>query len=201
MPQLIKIAPLLVLAGLLAQERFDPGPVTQYPARQSSNQVTVAVEPYRDRDKVRKVFGRTDFEKLGVVPLLVVIANDSDEVLRADEIRVQLITADRQRIDSLAADDVLRSGGIERPEMTPRPSPIPGLGRRKPRDSPEIAQREFAAPVVPAHGVEHGFFYFRMGKGPDRLAGSTAYITGIKEAKTGQELVYFEIPLAGAARK
>jgi hypothetical protein len=197
-----KLAVLVLAVTAAAQDRFDPGPITTYPARQSVDKVTVAVQPYRNKDQLRKVFGKTDFERLGVVPVLVMIANDGDEVLRLNSMKVELITADRQQIDPLPAEEVLRPGTIQRPDINPRPSPfpIPGRGRSSPREAPEIAQREFAAPMLPAGGREHGFFYFRLGKGPDRLGASKIYISGIREARTDQELLYFEIPLDQALR-
>jgi hypothetical protein len=201
MLRLGKAAPLLLAAALAGQERFDPGPITSYPARESNSQVTVAVRPYRDREQLRKIFGKTDFDKLGIVPLLVVIANESEQILRLDSLRVQLITADGQKVEPIPAADVTRPGNVKRPEINPRPSPIPGIGRRRsPREAPEVAQREFVAPLVEAHATEHGFFYFRLGKGPDRLAGAKIYVTGIREVKSGQELFYFEIGLDKTVR-
>ncbi len=201
MLRLGKAAPLLLAAALAGQERFDPGPLTTYPAQESNSQVTVAVQPYRDRERLRKIFGKTDFDKLGIVPLLVVIANESEQIMRLDNLRVQLITADGQKVDPIPADDVVRPANVRRPDITPRPSPIPGIGRRRsPREAPEVAQREFVAPLVEPHSTEHGFFYFRLGKGPDRLAGAKIYVTGIREAKSGQDLFYFEIGLDRAVR-
>ena len=201
MLRLGKAAPLLLAAALAGQERFDPGPITTYPARESNSQITVAVQPYRDREQLRKIFGKTDFDKLGIVPVLVVVANDSEQIMRLDNLRVQLITADGQKVEPISSDDVVRPANVRRPDINPRPSPIPGIGRRRsPREAPEVAQREFVAPLVEPHATEHGFFYFRLGKGPDRLAGAKIYVTGIRDAKSGQDLLYFEIGLDRAIK-
>lgn len=205
MHRLSKAILLIVTATAGAQDnaRFEPRPASTYAARQTIDSVTIAVEPYEGREKTKEVFGKTDFGKLGVLPVLVLIANDSDRVLQLDGMRVQLITAQRQKVDPLAADDVLRSGPVKRPDMTPRTSPLPGIGRgRRSTGTPgEIEAREFVAPVVPARGSAHGFFYFRMGKGPDRLPGSKVYITGIRDARTGADLLYFEIGLDAYVKK
>ncbi len=189
----------LWLAPVCAQEgRFEPAPAASFRQRQTSEGLTIGVEAYRDREKVKQVFRKTDFDKAGVLPILVVMANDNDHALQLDRMRVNLITGDRQSIEPIAADEVLRPARIQRPDAPPRPSPFPGLGRprsRRPADQSDVSEREFVAPVVAARSKAWGFFYFRLGKGPDRLTGAKLYLTGIRNAKTGQELLYFEIPL------
>jgi hypothetical protein len=189
------------LAALPGQEggRFEVRPAASYTSKLTADGVTVAVEVFRDRDKIKQAFPKTDLEKLGILPVLVVIANDNDHALQLNRMQVQLITSDRQEVDPTPGDDVLRTGRVERPEMTPRPNPLP-IPRRSPaskrqRQQGEVGDREFVAPVVAARATAHGFFYFRLGKGPDRLTGAKLYLNGIRSAKTGQELLYFEIPL------
>lgn len=178
------------------KSRFEPRPVADYAARQSVSRVTIAVEPFESGEKVKRAFGKSDPAKNGVVPIFVLIANDSDRVVELDKIRVQLITADRQTLDSISAEDVQRSGRMKAPDLGgQRPSPIPGIrrGPKKPKEEWEIAAREFVAPVVEPGDKASGFFYFRTV--PGRLAGAKAYITGLRDARTGQDLLYFEIPL------
>ena len=45
-------------------------------------------------------------------------------------------------------------------------------------------------------GRDSGFFYFQTGF----MRSSTLYISGLKDAKSGEELFYFEIPLAEALK-
>jgi hypothetical protein len=191
---------ILLLAGIAvaAQERrFEPRPASNYTQRQTAEGVTVAIELFQGKTKIKQAFPKTDLEKLGVVPVLVVIANDNDHALQLDRLQVQLLTTDRQQVDPIPADDVLRSGKVQRPDLTPVPSPIPGIGRRsrRPTDTTEVAEREFVAPVVAARSSAYGFFYFRFGRGPDRLENAKMILSGIRNAKTGQELLYFEIPM------
>ena len=154
---------------------------------------------FQGRDKIKQAFPKTDLEKLGVLPVLVVIANDNDHALQLDRMQVQLITKDRQPLNPTSGEDVLRTGRVQRPELTPRPSPFPiprgSRANKRQNENSEVADREFVAPVVAARSTAQGFFYFRLGKGPDRLAGAKLYLGGIRNAKTGQELLYFEIGL------
>ena len=186
----------VVSAGAQEKSRFEPQPPSAYASRQTFDKVTITVEPYESGDKVKQAFGKVDFSKLGVLPVLVLIANDSDQVLQLERMRVQLITVDHQTVDPIPAEDVQRSGRVKPPDLGRSPGPIPGRGRnRNKKVAWEIEAREFTAPVIPAGGKAHGFFYFRVGKGPDRIPGSKLYITGIRDARTGKDLLYFEISL------
>lgn len=195
MKKLGKAILLAWVATAVAQEkgRFEPRPVTAYPARQTVEKVTIAVEPFQDSGKIKQAFGKSDPTRYGVLPVLVVIANDSERVLQLERMRAQFITADRQIVDSVPAEDIQRTGRVKPPEISRSPSPIPGIrrGPKQPREEWEIAAREFVAPVVEAGGKAHGFLYFRVAK--ERIPGSKLYITGMKDARTGQDLLYFEI--------
>jgi hypothetical protein len=187
---------------LSAQDRakFEPGPASSYARRQSGEGITVGVEVFRGRDKIKQAFPKADLEKFGIVPVLVVIANDNDHVVHLDRLQVELITSDRQQIKPTPAEEVLLPPRVQRPELTPRPSPIPGIGRgnrsgRRPNEEAEVVEREFVAPVLAARSNANGFFYFRLGKGPDRLTGAKLYLGGMRNAQTGREVLYFEIPL------
>jgi len=192
---------ILLLAATLATlpGQFEVRPASSYRHKQTAEGVTIAVEVFRDRDKIKQAFPKSDLEKLGVLPVLVVIANDNDHALQLDRMQVQLITSDRQEVDPTPGDNVLRTGRVQRPGMAPLPNPLP-IPRRSPaskRQSQqrEVDDREFVAPVVAARATAHGFFYFRLGRGPDRLARAKLYLNGIRSAKTGQKLLYFEIGL------
>lgn len=178
---------------LTAQGRFQPKPVTAYTARQKIDKITIAVEPFDTPEKVRPVFGKSDPLKLGAIPILVVIANDSDHAIQLDRMRVEFISLERRNIVPVSSEDLQRSGRVKAPDVGG--SRFPGIPRRSPRpkDQTEIALREFAAPVVEAHDRAYGFFYFRVPRA--QLTGSKIYITGMRDAQTGRDILYAEINL------
>jgi hypothetical protein len=74
--------------------------------------------------------------------------------------------------------------------------PIPGLPphtsqKKNPLDAWEIEGRAFAARMLPPNESASGFFYFRA----FYRSGSILFLQGVREASTGRELFYFEIPL------
>jgi hypothetical protein len=46
--------------------------------------------------------------------------------------------------------------------------------------------------MIPPGETASGFFYFQTG----HRTGSTLFVSGLKEAASNQELIYFELPLA-----
>jgi hypothetical protein len=66
------------------------------------------------------------------------------------------------------------------------------LKKKNPLDAWEIEGRAFAAQMLPPGQSANGFFYFQTGL----QRGATIYITGLTEAASGQELLFFELPLS-----
>jgi hypothetical protein len=66
-----------------------------------------------------------------------------------------------------------------------------GKGKKNPLDAWEIEGRAFSAQMLPPGQSAFGFFYFQTAI----QTGSTLYLNGIEEAKSGKELFYFEVPL------
>ncbi len=189
------------MAGFAADnEVFKPGPASSYPNCQTVSRLTIAAHTLRRREEMRAAFGKLDLKRYGILPVLVVMQNDSDQALRLEEMRVEYVRPDRRRLEAIPAEEVKYLDAPKRPDMTPKPYPrsIPGLGR-KPRQSPlaawEIEGRAFAARMLPPGDRAHGIFYFNTAD----HRGAILYITGIKEAATGKELFFFEIPLDEAS--
>jgi hypothetical protein len=71
-------------------------------------------------------------------------------------------------------------------------SPLPKLMKHKnPLSAWEIEGRAFAARMIPPHESANGFFYFQT----EHRRGAKIYLTGIKVAATGQDILFFEVGL------
>jgi hypothetical protein len=189
---LIGLAITLSIAAFAADKdkRFAPGPATSYSTKQVQGKVTVAAVPYVNDDEIRSAFGKTNPYKMGILPVLVVIQNDSAETLRLD-LRAEYVDPRERHIDSLSPREILAAGpGPRRPNVTGSPIPLPK--KKNPLNAPEIDGLAFAARMVPPGESVHGFFYFQTELQPN----SKLYLNGLSEAKSGKELFYFEIPLS-----
>ncbi len=174
---------------------FRPKPASEYPNRQTISGLTIAADAFSTAKETKTAFGKLNPNRYGVLPVLVVMQNDSDKALRLDGMRVEYIRPDHRRLQAVPADEVRYLYGVERPRpgVTGPRYPIPGIGKRKknPLAAFEIESRAFSAKMLPPGDFAYGFFYFNTASFPE----SILYITGIVEAATGQELFYFEIPL------
>jgi len=176
---------------------FRPGPADSYPNHESVGGLTIAADAFATADETKTAFGKFNPNKNGVLPVLAVMQNDSGKALRLDEMRVSYIRADGRVYGAVPADEIPYLRGAEKPRTLPNPyprTPIPGLGgggNKNPLAAWEIEGRVFAAKMLPPGDTAHGFFYFDV----ILSRGALLYITGIREAATGQELFYVEIPL------
>jgi hypothetical protein len=183
----------LLTAGEKERPKFTPQPATSYDTRLTISNVTVAAVPYAAEGLVVQAFGKVNPNREGVLPVLVVIQNDSGQTLALDRLKVELVTADRERVPATPAADLKYLGGAERPKVYTGPLPgSPHISKKKnPLAAWEIEGRAFSARVLAPKDSANGFFYFRAAYYP----GATLYITGLREAASGKELFYFEIPL------
>lgn len=172
-------------------KRFAPGPASSYPTKQTQGQVTVAAVPYVSDEEIRSVFGKANPYKNGILPVLVVIQNDSGQALRLD-LRTEFIDSRERHIDAVSPREILAAGpGPKAPKIGGGGSPIPLPKHKNPLNAPEIEGLAFSARMLPAGESVHGFFYFQTQMEPE----TRLYLTGLSEAKSGKELFYFEIPL------
>lgn len=178
-----------VRAGGKERPKFDPGPASNYETRLTISNITIAAVPFIRQSQVEQAFGKLDPNREGVLPVLVIIQNDTNQTITLDHLKAELVTVDRDRIDATPAADLKYLSGPDRPKVY---NPIPGVsGKKNPLAAWEIEGRAFSARMLAPKDSGSGFFYFRA---PYR-GGSTLYVTGLREASSGKELFYFDIPL------
>jgi hypothetical protein len=171
--------------------KFSPGPAASYQTKQTNDHVTVAAVAYDTEELAHTAFGKLNPNQYGVLPVLVIIQNDTDQALKLEHLDAEYTGIDGRRVEATPASEVQTLGGPQRPDV-PVASPIPIHRKHKnPLDVWEIDGRSFAAKLLPPHESVNGFFYFQTAHRP----GSKFYLTGIKVAATGQDIFYFEIPL------
>ena len=183
---------IVTALGADKEKPFQAAPVDSYPCRQTIEKVTIAADPFDKEEKTKQAFGKLDPNRYGILPVLVVIRNGGAAALSLEAVRMEYITESRNKIEATPARDVPRTLGSKQPKVYSAPLPIPRTSRGKnPLTAWEIEGRAFSAKMLPPGESASGFFYFQA---PHRAA-SILYITGIREAASGRELFYFEIPL------
>jgi hypothetical protein len=186
---------LSIVAALGAdkEKQFQAGPAASYPCRQTIEKVTIAADAFDKQEKTSQAFGKLNPNRYGILPVLVVIQNDSPAALTLETMRVAYIMDSRQKIEATPAREVPYARGPKQPSVYKSPLPrLPGTSSSKnPLSAWEIEGRAFLAKMLPPGQSASGFFYFQA----PHLSGSVLYITGIQEAGSRRELFYFEIPL------
>ena len=190
------------VAGEKERLAFRAKPAEAYPARDAHEGLIAAAEPFETRQKAKPVFGKPNLAKAGILPVLVVIANTTDKTVRLDDLLVQLLTRDRQKIEPTPAEVVVQrlTGKGKQPRRTV-PYPLPRLpGGSRANVVMEVLVHEFNMRLLPPESTASGFFYFEIGSGRDWLSGSKLYLTQLVWAHNSQPLMYFEISLDDALR-
>ncbi len=180
----------LALMALDKDGPFKPGAVDAYEFKQKLDGVTIAAQAFDTEALTQKAFGKLNPNQYGVLPVLVIIQNTRAQAIRVDQMAIQYIQPGMGKIDHTPYPDLLSRVGPTKPNLGPRPLPIPRRTKKNPFNGPEIEARAWAAKVIAPGETAHGFFYFQT----RHTTSSKLYLTGIFEPSTNKELYYYEIP-------
>jgi len=178
------------LAGDKDHARFAVNAASSYPNRQTQEKITVAAAPYTTAEQASAAFGKVNPYAHGILPILVVIENGTGKTLRV-ALHSELEDLDRHHIDDMPQGDVVLFNGVRKAPGIPNTSPIPHRKAKGPLHTWEIEGRAFSAKLIPPGESASGFIYFESSFQP----GSRLVLSGLKDAATGQDYFFFEIPL------
>jgi hypothetical protein len=189
---MVFITAAAAFADKKSDSKFVPGPASSYSNKQTNDKVTIAVTAYDTEELAHTAFGKLNPNDYGVLPVLVIIQNDTDQALKLDHLEVDYTGFDGRHVEATPASDIQVLGGSPRPKMpSGSPIPLPHKKYKNPLDTIEIEGRAFSVKILPAHDSAIGFFYFQL----DHRPGAKFSLTGIKEAATGKDITFFEIPI------
>ena len=192
-----RLALVLSIAVACAADKetpFKAQPAASYPSHQTAGNITIGVDPYTHADKLKVAFGKLDPNDHGVLPVLVVIQNETDKAIRLTGLKVEYVGPNRERVEATPAREVRYLQPPQRPNYIPGP---PGTKpkvlkvKKNPLDAWEIEGRAFAAQMLPPGNTASGFFYFQT----PMQTNAIIYVNGMTEAQSGKEILFFEIPL------
>jgi hypothetical protein len=173
-----------------------------YPSKDAhpNEKVTVAVDVYNSAPK-DDIF-ITHYNQEGILPVLLIISNDGEQPITLKEMRAQLVTARRTKLEALDVDDVFRRVAHIQGSSNPRqvgPITLPGGNKNKKAQQQydEIMRAHFTAEAVEPRSTRSGFLFFDIEDVKEPVAGAHIYLTGVRD-NGGNELMYFEIPVISA---
>lgn len=201
------MAALIVLAGFVprgfaADHKPPPAkPATEYPARDThaDEHVTVAAEPCDDPKQCS--FFRLEYIQHALLPVRVIITNDSDTALSLDQARIHFLPDGGDRIQAATEDDINRrlftihAAQSSRVPLVPVPIPIhhAPIDKKITEDTNDFG---FQGTTVNAHSTLAGYLFYDV-RGLDDPALRHAQLL-VKEVRTldgKKELFPFTIQL------
>ena len=172
-------------------------PALSYPARDHhpAENVTVAVDPY-DTTQKSNIF-LVNYRQHDLLPVLLIITNDSDSPIQLSAMKAELVTSDRTKLSPDNEEDILRRISHPNASGTRNPFPLPtkkvkGGVNAKERD--EIDNAQFRAKAVEPRSSQAGFLFFDVSDVQNPLSGAKFYLTSVRNS-SGNDLMYFEVPL------
>ncbi|MBI5083841.1 MAG: hypothetical protein HZB13_04500 [Acidobacteria bacterium] len=188
--------PILVLcaaavAAAWAQEGFKHGAVASYPSHQNLGKLKIAAVKYESDEETRPAFGKLNPNEHGFLPVLLIFENTSDQTLLLDRMRVTYQYPGAE-VRATPPGDLAYSQSPKKPRTGPEyRAPFPLPKKKNPMAAVELQTRAFGAKTLLKGETASGFFYFET----RHYRRAVIYITGIREAITGKELFYAEVPL------
>src|SRR5258708_25530255 len=127
---------LLSIAVALAVDkdnRFSSGAASSYKGHQTLDKITIAAVPFVTDEEARKAFDKTNPNKHGVLPVLVVIENGTGKALRRD-LDAAFVGPDGAKIEATPPEDVIYVDGVKKvPKLySPLPNPLPRRDKKGP---------------------------------------------------------------------
>ncbi|HEY2496904.1 MAG TPA: hypothetical protein VGK24_07535 [Candidatus Angelobacter sp.] len=202
----VKAARIIVCVAVLTtvlfgEKHFNPPPAAHastYALHEThrDENVTIAVEPYNQED-VKRVF-KVNYWEHGLYPVRLFISNDSDQTLMLDSLKIEYITAKRDKLQPATNADIYRM--LVRPNRADQSHPgmhLPfPVGKKKEAISKDTQEEyesaQFLSVPVTPHATHSGYLFFDM-QGDPPEPGAHLYISGIRAGS--KDLFYFEIPM------
>ncbi|MCL4796914.1 MAG: hypothetical protein KJZ84_20280 [Bryobacteraceae bacterium] len=198
-PVLVAATALLALTAAAQKNAtpFRPGKAADYPSHQTVGPVKIAAVKYESDSETKPLFGgKVNPNEHGVLPILLIIDNAGDDTLLFDRMQVLYQQAGgRNSVEPTDPKELPYLMGVRRPRQAGAgggiPSPIPLPRRKNPLAAVEFDTRAWGAKSLLKGDSVHGFTYFQA----RALRNAILYVSGIREASTGKEVFFAEVPL------
>jgi hypothetical protein len=200
-PRAIPLSLLWLALPALAVDHSPPPvqPATTFAAVEvhDEEKVAIAAEPYDTKEK-ESLF-KVDYLSHGVMPIRLIVTNNSDRPISLRDARILFQTAAGDRIPAAEPDDVerLMTQKERQGSKIPMPGPIPAIKLKPKASNKEIEADfdtfEYQALVVEPHSTRAGFLFYDVSQLDHPLKGAKLHLHKLRDAD-GKELFYFEIP-------
>jgi hypothetical protein len=201
---------ILLPRSLSAEKPRKPTPplsAQDYPMHDShvAERVTIAAEP--GDTKETRPNTRLNYFDHDMLPIRIIVTNDSDFALTLDDARIHFIAGDNTVVPAATDDDLQRrmiTLGSAKGTKIPLPMPLPPITVHHDTDKKILDDENdfgFQTTTVKPHTTVAGYLFYDMqGLEPPVLAKATLELRKVRFAVSNKALDSFEIPLSPAAK-
>jgi hypothetical protein len=167
--------------------------------------MSVSADPYTDPARAKEKFGKANPLAVGILPVEVVMRNETNEPIRINLSTIQLEVRPRgstlQGIDWLTVEEV--ASAIAHPQGTPAPKarrlpmgiPVPTKDTKAEKFADSLRPLALDTDIVPPMGMVHGFLFFDLGHDLSLLSNASLYVPDAVGMPSNKPLIFFEVPL------
>jgi len=209
--RLLAVALLYALPAVAADKKPPAAdPATSYPAKDVHDAEKVAIAADVCNTEQKCPFFRIKYLENDLLPIRVIVTNNSDNLVSLDDARMQMMTSDNDKIPAAIEEEVNRrlfTYKNAKGTKIPLPGPLPPMTIHHPVDK-KITQdfNDFSFPttVVKPHTTVSGYLFYDIRGVKDPIDGSELYIRQVKarapKETENQELFAFQIALKKSDR-
>ncbi len=199
-PIAFTLALLAALPALAASKKAPPAPdILAVPARDTHDKdhVTIAAEPFETKSKAD--FFRLDYAGHSLLPVRLIVRNDSDVPLDLSDVRIQFIAADGTKLPAATPDEMNRRL-FRFKDIQPRRVPgTPITYHSTPVDKKILDDDKdfaFKSTTIAPHTTADGFLFYDVKEVDDpQLKHAEIYVKQIHEGDAKHnELFAFTLP-------
>jgi len=203
---LLLLAAIVLLPAYAAAEKKKSAPPAK-PAAQylafdahENEHVTIAADPCTEPHDCS--FFRLGYIQHGLLPVRVVVTNDTDRALSLDDARIQFISANNDTLPAATDEDLNRIlftlKGTQGTKI-PMPAPIPTITIHHPPVDKKISEDDndfgFQGTVVNAHSTLAGYLFYDVRRFDDpALKDAQLYVKMVHSLDAKTNLFPFNIP-------
>jgi len=192
-----------------ARKPVPPQPAETYPMHDhhAGEHVTIAAEP--GDSKELRPDTRLDYFAHGLLPVRVIVTNDSELPISLDDARIHFISANNDNIPAATDDDIERrmftlKGATGKKIPLPLPIPVPITTGKSKVDKKILDDDDdfgFKTTTVQPHSTVAGYLYYDInGLDAPVLEHATLELRKVKFSGNNTYLDSFEIPLHPAGQ-
>ena len=183
--------------------RVKVDPASTYPCHQRQAAVTIAADAYLTKEKIHTAFDVKGLDKLRIVPIHIIVTNDGEDTVLLSGQDVTLLDPKNRSIGQIPVDEVVQAlvSRGQRSSKTGRlPMPFPTPKRTgSSKDAFEIetdfTNKALKEARVSPKSTGSGFVFFQLRDNPEPFSGYKIYIPEIRNLRTKENLLFFEIEL------